>query len=215
MASTKATEKEEMSKELESMSGVEVKLLKIQQELFVPKDKKNEYGSYNYRSCEDIEKAVKPLLNKYNCTLQLQTELTEVAGRLFVKATSLLYDNDSGKGSKIYGFAEIGDEKRGNMSAEQRVGSAISYARKYSLAGMFLIDNEKDTDATNRHGQEEAKKPDTINDTQIKAINAELERTGVSASVILADVKKKSIEELTHEDYIHLMKRLKASSDKE
>ena len=82
---TKA-EKEAVAKELENMSGVEVKLLKIQQELFVPKDKKNEYGSYNYRSCEDIEKAVKPLLNKYNCTLQLQTELHEIAGRIFVKA---------------------------------------------------------------------------------------------------------------------------------
>ena len=54
MAATKA-EKEAVAKELESMSGVEVKLLKIQQELFVPKDKKNEYGSYNYRSCEDID----------------------------------------------------------------------------------------------------------------------------------------------------------------
>ena len=212
MATTTKADKEAITKELERMSGVEAKLLKIQQELFVPKDKKNEYGSYNYRSCEDIEKAVKPLLNKYNCTLQLQTGLIEVCGRIFVQATALLYDNYTGKGSKIYGYAEIDEGKRGNMSAEQKVGSAISYARKFAMAGMFLIDNEKDTDVTNKHGKEE---PAGIDDKQITAINAELERTGVSESVILDFVKKSSLPELTQADYVKVMKKLSVTPGKE
>jgi hypothetical protein len=76
---------------------------------------------------------------------------------------------------------------------------------------LFLIDNEKDADATNKHGKEE---PETISADQINAINAELERTGVGAAVILDSVKKKSLELLTQADYESIMKRLSVTSDK-
>jgi len=206
------------------------KLLGIQTNLFVPKEQSNSFGGYNYRSCEDIEKAIKPLLKEYNCTLILFTSIEEIGGRLFVKATASLIDNvptdDKTGGLNVSAYAEIGESKKG-MDQAQLTGAATSYARKYALAGMFLIDNEKDADATNKHETNEKPEkgsqkkeatqaaPDTINDTQIAAIRAELDRTGVSESVIMESVKKKNLGDMTQAEYVQTMKRLNKTSDKE
>jgi hypothetical protein len=215
-----ATKQEDMTPKevkavLKELNSVESKLLEIQTRLFVPKGQRNEFGKYDYRSCEDIEKAVKPLCLEYNCTLTLQTFIEEYAGRLFVKATACLYDNEINKGVVANGYAEIGENKKG-MDQAQLTGAATSYARKYALAGLFLIDNEKDADATNKHGKDskEEEVHDTINATQMNAIYAELERTGIAESVILDSVKKKAVQDITQEEYVGLMKRLNASSDK-
>ena len=189
---------------------VEAKLLEIQTRLFVPKEQKNEFGKYNYRSCEDIEKQVKPLCKEFNCVLRFWESVESFEGRLFVKSHLQLFDIDSKTNVMAYGWAEIGDGKKG-MDPAQLTGACTSYARKYALAGLFLIDNEKDADATNKHGKEE---PETISADQINAINAELERTGVGAAVILDSVKKKSLELLTQADYESIMKRLSVTSDK-
>lgn len=216
-----ATKQEDMTPKevkavLKELNSVEAKLLEMQTRLFVPKGQRNEFGQYDYRSCEDIEKAVKPLCLEYNCTLTLQTFIEEYAGRLFVKATACLYDNDIQKGVVANGYAEIGDNKKG-MDQAQLTGAATSYARKYALAGLFLIDNERDADATNKHGKDskEEEVHDTISAQQINAINAELIRTGVSESKILDSVKKKGLHELTQADYVSLMKRLNATKSKE
>lgn len=204
------------------------KLLAIQTNLFVPKEQSNSFGGYNYRSCEDIEKAIKPLLKEYNCTLILFTSIEEIGGRLFVKATASLIDNvptDEAKtgGLNVSAYAEIGESKKG-MDQAQLTGAATSYARKYALAGMFLIDNEKDSDATNKHegAEKSAEKPKKdpevaagINEKQITAIRAELDRTGVSESVILESVKKKDLKDMTQAEYVQIMKRLNKTSDKE
>lgn len=207
-----AAEKEAALKELEIRTSLNKKLLNVQTKLCVPKGQENKFGGYNYRSCEDIEKEVKPLLLENNLTLTLNSDLIEIGGRLFVKAKACLYDNDSGMALSVPAYAELGESKKG-MDQAQLTGAATSYARKYALAGLFLIDNEKDPDATNRHGKDE-EAPNTINATQIKAINAELERTGISESVILDSVKKKDIKDITQDEYVGLMKRLNASSDK-
>lgn len=212
MADKYTAPENEMLKTLDSVEG---KLLEIQTRLFVPKGQKNDFGGYNYRSCEDIEKQVKPLCLEYNCTLTLQTQLEQLGGRLFVKAIACLYDNDSQKGVMCNGFAEIGESKKG-MDQAQLTGAATSYARKYALAGLLLIDNEKDADATNKHGKDsEEEVHETISAQQINAINAELIRTGVSESKILDSVKKKGLHELTQADYVSLMKRLNATKSKE
>lgn len=209
-AKTKAEAKEIMK----TLDSVEGKLLEIQTRLFVPKGQKNDFGGYNYRSCEDIEKQVKPLCLEYNCTLTLQTQLEEVGGRLFVKAIACIYDNDSKNGVMCNGFAEIGESKKG-MDQAQLTGAATSYARKYALAGLLLIDNEKDADSYNKHGKDTEEVHETISAQQINAINAELIRTGVSESKILDSVKKKGLHELTQADYVSLMKRLNATKSKE
>lgn len=202
--------------EVKVLDSVEAKLLEIQNRLFVPKGQKNDFGNYNYRSCEDIEKAVKPLCMEYNCVLRFWDSIEEIGGRVFLKAHLQLFDLDSRTNLMSFGWAELSDEKRGNMSPEQKVGSAASYARKYAAAALFLIDNEKDPDATNKHGKDDVEEEhDTISAQQINAINAELIRTGVSESKILDSVKKKGLHELTQADYVSLMKRLNATKTKE
>ena len=198
------------------LDSVEAKLLEIQGRLFVPKGQTNSFGNYNYRSCEDIEKVIKPLCMEYNCVLRFWDSIQEVGGRLFLKANLQLFDLDSRTNVMSFGWAEIGDGKKG-MDPAQLTGACASYARKYALAGMFLIDNEKDPDATNKHGKDskEEEVHDTISAQQINAINAELIRTGVSESKILDSVKKKGLHELTQADYVSLMKRLNATKSKE
>lgn len=193
------------------------KLGKIQAELFVPKDKKNDFGGYNYRSCEDILMAVKPLCDKYKCVIRLRNEVEQIGERIYNVAMVEFYDLESGECLCNKAQAREADTKKG-MDDAQVTGAAMSYARKYALAGLFCIDNEKDPDATNTHGQKEPpakeEKRDTVNATQIKAIRAELDRTGVSESVILDAIKKKKLEEATQADYVTLMRRLNKTTDK-
>ena len=126
------------------------KLRKIQCELKAPKNQRNNFGKYNYRSCEDILEAVKPLLDKHKCTLTISDEVREVCGVLFVEAIVFISD---GKDS-VHTKAQAGiDPNRKGMDISQSFGSSSSYARKYALNGLFLIDDTKDADSTNTHGK--------------------------------------------------------------
>jgi hypothetical protein len=115
-------------------------LVKIQNELKVPKTNINAFGKYKYRSAEDILEAVKPILLKYNATLTLSDEILAIGNKVFLKATAKLNE------TICYGYAELAEHK--GMSAEQATGTASSYARKYALNGLFLIDEtESDADS--------------------------------------------------------------------
>lgn len=119
-------------------------LIKIQNELKVPKANTNAFGKYKYRSAEDILEAVKPLLLKYKCTLVLSDEIVLVGTKIFVQATAKFSDGTNTE--IVKGFAETSEHK--GMSAEQTTGTASSYSRKYSLNGLFLIDEtEQDADS--------------------------------------------------------------------
>lgn len=133
------------------------KLANIQKDLFVPKDNRNDFGKYNYRSCEDILKTVKPLCESQGCVLYITNDLEEIGGRNYVKAVVKLVDIESGECVESTAHAREEETKKG-MDGSQITGSSSSYARKYALAGLFSIDNEKDSDATNTHGKE-AEKP--------------------------------------------------------
>ncbi len=129
------------------------KLQKIQMELEVPKNQFNAFGKYNYRSCEDILAAVKPLTAKYNCVLFITDDLDSTdAGRHYIEAVAKLVDLE-GKGEiEVSGYAREEETKKG-MDAAQITGSASSYARKYALNGLFCLDDVKDPDSTNQHGK--------------------------------------------------------------
>jgi len=115
-------------------------LVKIQNELKVPKENVNAFGKYKYRSAEDILEAVKPILLKHNATLTLSDEIVAIGNKVFLKATAKLNE------TICYGYAELAEHK--GMSAEQATGTASSYARKYALNGLFLIDEtESDADS--------------------------------------------------------------------
>ena len=125
-------------------------LLKVQAELKAPKNQRNKFGNYNYRSVEDILEAVKPLLTKNKLSMHITDEIMEVGGITFVNSTVVATDGESSVSSS----AQAGiDVNRKGMDIAQSFGSSSSYARKYAMNGMFLIDDTKDADATNTHGR--------------------------------------------------------------
>ena len=126
-------------------------LIEIQSHLKAPKSKYNSFGKYNYRSCEDILEAVKPLLKEYNCTLVITDEIVMIGTRYYVRAYATI-QNAEGHQFIGIGFAREDDDKKG-MDGCQITGTASSYARKYALNGLFLIDDTKDADTDEYHNQ--------------------------------------------------------------
>jgi hypothetical protein len=136
----------------------------IQSELKANKSQFNSFGKYYYRSCEDILEALKPLLKTYNCTLTISDEVKEVGGLVFIQSEARIIDNESKE--EVFVTAQAGiDINRKGMDVSQCYGSSSSYARKYALNGLFLIDDTKDSDATNNH-----KKQTIDNDRFEKAV---------------------------------------------
>lgn len=148
------------------------RLIEIQQELKAPKNQKNTFGGYNFRSCEDILEAVKPLLKKHNLALILNDEVTSIDGgfdlkeqtekkakhivtsnRVYIKATATLYDDEGKIIAQTTALAREEETKTG-MDASQLTGATSSYARKYALNGLFAIDDNKDSDSTNKHNKD-------------------------------------------------------------
>lgn len=138
--------------EKEEQMGFWEKVGAIQTELKAPKGQRNNFGNYNYRSCEDIFEAVKPLLAKYGLILTCGDEIVEIGGRVYVKATAILKDGVGGEIRNV-AFAREEENVKG-QSQSQVTGASSSYARKYALNGLFLIDDTRDADVTNTHGKE-------------------------------------------------------------
>jgi hypothetical protein len=126
-------------------------LAQIQSEVKAPKGQFNSFGKYKYRSAEDILEAVKPIVNSKGFSITLSDEIIAMDGRFYIKATATLTN-----GKETYsatGFAREEESKKG-MDGSQITGSCSSYSRKYALSGLFGLDDTKDSDATNTHGQE-------------------------------------------------------------
>lgn len=133
-----------MSEENEQVND----LLYIQANLSVPKGRKNEFGGFNYRNCEDIVNAVKPLLDERGCTLTITDDVVVMGGgdlaRFYFKA-NVIFRDSNGIINETYGFAREPINRKG-MDESQISGSASSYARKYALSGLFLLDDSSDPD---------------------------------------------------------------------
>lgn len=131
------------------------KLMLIQASLKAPKNQRNAFGNYNYRSCEDILEAVKPLLYDTQTTLTISDEMVEVGGRIYVKATATLKDCETWEIIEQNSAYARESESKKWMDDSQITWATSSYARKYALNGLFCIDDVKDADATNTHWKEE------------------------------------------------------------
>ena len=118
------------------------KVAEIQQKLKAPKSQRNSFGNYNYRNQEDILEAVKPLLGEL--VLTIGDEIVMVGERIYIKATATLSDGANELTNSA--FARESEDKKG-MDSSQVSGSTSSYARKYCLNGLFLIDDTKDADS--------------------------------------------------------------------
>lgn len=130
----------------------------IQATLKCPKNQKNAFGGYNYRSCEDILEAVKPLLYDTQTTLTLSDNIVEVWGRIYVEAVATLRDTETWEIIEQNTAYAREDESQKGMQSSQLTWATSSYARKYALNGLFLLDDVKDADATNTHWKETKKK---------------------------------------------------------
>lgn len=115
----------------------------IQGALKAPKAQRNGFGNYNYRSCEDILEAVKPLLTDVGAMVTISDSIEAVGGRVYIKATATIKCGEEQE--SVTAYARESETKKG-MDEAQITGSASSYARKYSLNGLFLIDDTKDAD---------------------------------------------------------------------
>lgn len=122
-------------------------LIAIQSELKAPKSQFNKFGGYKYRKAEDILEAVKPLLAKQKCTLTITDDVVLIGNRIYVKATATI-KNEKGECETTTGWAREEETKKG-MDGSQITGASSSYARKYALNGLFAIDDNADSDATN------------------------------------------------------------------
>ncbi len=151
----------------------------IQASLKCPKNQKNAFGGYNYRSCEDILEAVKPLLYDTQTTLTLSDNIVEVWGRIYVEAVATLRDSETWDIIEQNTAYAREDESQKGMQSSQLTWATSSYARKYALNGLFLLDDVKDADATNTHWKETKKKSEPKKEEKAnpngwfqKAINA-------------------------------------------
>lgn len=146
-------------------------VIKIQSELKAPKNQYNSFGKYNYRSLEDIQEAVKPLCYKYGLLLSMTDEVIELGGELFIEASAVLTNGEQVVQAKAQAGIDV--NKKG-MDKSQAFGAASSYARKYALGAMFLIDDTKDADATNTHGKTTTNKAELKENSEayLKVVNA-------------------------------------------
>jgi hypothetical protein len=164
-------------------------LLAIQQELKAPKGQYNNFGKYKYRSCEDILEAVKPLLQKYSCTLVISDDILMLGSRFYVKATVTLSNGE--EDIITTAFAREEEEKKGSDSS-QITGAASSYARKYALNGLFCIDDTKDSDTTNT-GQETSERDKAIKEAKSAKTMKELESVWNKYTSLKTDAAFKSL----------------------
>ncbi len=199
-----AEEKKEQDKrELD----IDEKLSEIQTRMNVPKDKHNDFGGYDYRSAESILEEFKKYSREYNVLLTIHDEIAEIAGRVYVKAVAVFTDCKTGKKISVPGYARE-PETKPKMDESQVTGSASSYARKYAMNALFLLDDVKDQD-TNEYakqtgadkksgGKKEQTTADTkVNQNHINSLRKMFEKQGIDESKLLAGYKIKKIEELT------------------
>lgn len=193
------------------------KLMNVQQELKAPKGQYNSFGKYKYRSCEDILEAVKPLLEKNKLTLTLTDTIVPASEtRFYVKATAKLIDiekadvevNTEHLVIENTAFAREEEEKKG-MDGSQITGTASSYARKYALNGLFLIDDTKDADTDEYHEQIEQKK--LVTKAQIKKLGELVD----DIPAMLNYYKVDKIENLSYEDAQKTIERKENATKRE
>lgn len=166
------------------------RLLAVQVALKASKSQYNSFGKYHYRNCEDILEAVKPLLADAGLTLVIRDAIEVIGERYYVRAIATLTDGTDCLAATAY--ARESDDKKG-MDAAQLTGATSSYARKYALSGLFLIDDTKDADTTNQGQEQAAKAPapkpvasKTVTQNQLAALHALAVQKGMSH----ADIKK-------------------------
>jgi len=195
------------------------KLSSIQNELVVNKNQRNNFGNYNFRSAEDIMEAAKPICKNHNTVLKVSDTIILVGDRNYVEATATLYDFE-GNSIKATASAREALIQKG-MADAQITGSTSSYARKYALGGLFNLDDNKDPDATNKHGKDDKKQssytPRSKNNPTVnqgariteyskEKITKLVQAGKIDLTKLLAHYKIKSVDEMNENDAKYIIK---------
>lgn len=207
------------------------KLIKVQAELKAPKSKFNSFGKYKYRSLEDILEGVKPLLEKNKASLVIADSIEQVGDRYYLKATATFIDTENGESVSNSALARESADKKG-MDDSQITGTASSYARKYALNGLLLIDDTKDADTDEAHVEKEARaekaKDDEKNEALVTDIG-DMKIASVKVNVLKGDIdsglmneekmlayfKVEKLEDVTEKQFSdYVQKRNKAGAEK-
>ena len=211
------------------------KLMTVQTKLRAPKGQYNSFGKYSYRSCEDILEALKPLLAEVGAIINITDDIKVIGDnfetmevedkktgeksvrlvgrRFYIEATAMFIDVETGDSIVARALAREDETKKG-MDLAQVTGSVSSYARKYALNGLFAIDDNKDSDATNTHGKEI--KPNMtpvsgLSEAQMKRLYAIGNKAGFKKNVVEATVKKMfgcEPKDMTKDQYNTVCERL-------
>lgn len=198
------------------------KLIEIQKTLKAPKNQTNSFGGYKYRSCEDILEAVKPILAEQELLLTLSDEVVQMGDKSYVKATAAITD-----GKMVFSASAFAREPltQKGMSDSQLTGTASSYARKYALNGLFLIDDTKDPDTDEFKGKEAVKEQRenkkmieevsamTISTAKMAVITNKATEIGVTMEQILKKFNLKSIGQMTEAQFAECIKMLEKQAE--
>ncbi len=178
------------------------KLEDIQAEIRVPKNQYNDFGKFKYRSVEDIYETAKPILKKHGVVLTLTDDIVCVADKPYIKATAAVYDPEDGSHHEVVAYAGIDVNKKG-MDASQVTGSASSYARKYAMNGLFLLDDNKDPDSM----QPEKNPKDKITNVEAKSVRDRCGGDKDLEGFMLSAMGVKRFEDLIYERYNILIQK--------
>lgn len=213
------------------MNAIQSKLMSIQTQIKAPKNMYNSFGKYNYRNFESICEAAKPYLTQFNCSLTVSDDIIAVGSRIYVKATVTITDCESGESISVSAMARESETKKG-MDESQITGATSSYARKYAVNGLFLLDDTKDADSDEFHNESSnrfAKQQYQAQSVQQQSIQPppsahnlttgaqqvrneeinkaiELAKQNVASGLLSGDFLKKANENIANRDYIGLTK---------
>lgn len=186
------------------------KLQKIQTEIKAPKNLYNKFGNYAYRNAEGILEALKPYLAKYSCAVIIEDDIIQMGDRFYVKVIVKFVDCDSQTTITNSALARESLDKKG-MDSSQVTGATSSYARKYALNGMFLLDDTKDADTDEYH---ETTKGNVIDKSMLELIKSELKRTGTSESALVKKLGRPLVE-MTIAEFKEYIEKFKNVPSKE
>lgn len=207
------------------------KLIKVQAELKAPKSKFNSFGKYKYRSLEDILEGVKPLLEKNKASLVIADSIEQVGERYYLKATATFIDTENGESVSNSALARESADKKGQDDS-QITGTASSYARKYALNGLFLIDDTKDADTDEAHVEKEARAEKAKDDeknaalvtdigdmkiapVKVNVLKGDIDSGLMNEEKMLAYFKVEKLEDVTEKQFSdYVQKRNKAGAEK-
>ena len=180
------------------------KLTGLRDELSVPKNQFNKFGNYKFRSQEDILESLKPLLKKHGLLLTISDEMIMLGDRYYIKVVAKITDGQ--KEIMATGYAREPQAQKG-MNEAQITGSASSYARKYALNALFLIDDTKDSDTNEHHKQSTKQEPEFNRNKAIAYIDGLMHKFNYTNEQAIA-IQKKYTAAKTRADFVVIQKEV-------